>query len=277
MANFDRRRRAGGHARMGRARAATVAARLGTALREARWRSGFRQRDVADRAGISQSFVSRLERGRAVCVSLETWSVVAASVGEQFVAFLEAAPGADRPRDLEHVRRQSAVVEIAAQGGWVARPELALDPGLGRSRSIDVALVRPDARQAVVVEIWDWFDDVGAGLRGLDAKVAILAARLEKEASGSDRAPGSTRDPRPWTARGLYVVRDTRRNRTLLDELRPLFAARFGGSSVGWLRALTDPDVAPPAGDGLLWSDRAGGHLRASRLTLTRRFGPAAG
>lgn len=208
--------------------------------------------------------------------SVETWSILAATVGEQFVGFLEAAPGADRPRDLEHVRRQSAVVELASRGGWVARPELALDPGLGRSRSIDVALVRPDARQAVVVEIWDWFDDVGAGLRGLDAKVGAFATHFEAD-PGWDRPSGSHRDRPPWSVRGLYIVRGTRRNRALVAELRPLFAARFGGSSVGWLRALTDPDVAPPAADGLLWSDRAARHLRASRLRLTKRSGPAAG
>jgi hypothetical protein len=184
-----------------------------------------------------------------------TWACLAAAVGEQLVAFLEHAPGADLPRDIEHLRRQSAIVELARAGGWAALPELAIDPAAPRSHSIDVALIRRATREAVVAEVWDWFDDVGAGLRGLDAKVGVLAARLGSQ-------PG---DAPAWAVRGLYVVRGTRRNRRLIDELRPLFAARFPGSAVGWLGALTDPAHRMPVADGLLWSD-ASGALTASRL-----------
>jgi transcriptional regulator with XRE-family HTH domain len=184
-----------------------VAVRLGTALREARQAVALSQADVAERAGMSQPFISHLERGRGTAASIETWSCVAAAVGEQYVGFLERAPGAGRPRDLEHLRRQSALVEIARTGGWTALPELAIDPGSARSRSIDVALVRRVRGEAVVAEIWDWFDDVGAGMRTLDAKRVTLATRLAVE-------------PRPptgiWRVRGLYVVRDTRRNRALV-------------------------------------------------------------
>ncbi len=175
---------------------------------------------------------------------------------EQLVVFLEHAPGADRPRDLEHLRRQSALISIAAAGGWRALPELSIDPDRARSRSIDVALLRQHTGEAVVAEIWDWFDDVGAGFRGLDAKRTTMLARL---------ALPPTIDGQ-WRVRGLYVVRNTRRNHALVAELGPLFGARFQGSSAGWLRALAEPDCRLPDGDGLLWSDRAGTSLRASRL-----------
>ncbi len=256
MSSFSRAHRAGSHARVGRARAETVAARLGTALRDARQAAALSQADVAERAGMSQPFISHLERGRGTAASIETWSCVAAAVGEQYVGFLERAPGAGQPRDLEHLRRQSALVEIARTGGWTALPELAIDPGNARSRSIDVALVRRVRGEAVVAEIWDWFDDVGAGMRSLDAKTATLATRLAVE-------------PPPtgiWRVRGLYIVRDTRRNRALVGELRPLFAARFPGSSVAWLAALGDPERPVPEADGLLWSDSSGTALRASRV-----------
>jgi len=205
---------------------------------------------------MSQPFISHLERGRGTAASIETWSCVAAAVGEQYVGFLERAPGAGQPRDLEHLRRQSALVEIARTGGWTALPELAIDPGSTRSRSIDVALVRRIRGEAVVAEIWDWFDDVGAGMRSLDAKTATLATRLAVEP-----LPTGT-----WRVRGLYVVRDTRRNRALVGELRPLFAARFPGSSVAWLAALGDAERPVPEADGLLWSDSSGAALRASRF-----------
>jgi transcriptional regulator with XRE-family HTH domain len=239
----------------GRSRATSLSHRLGVGLREARQSAGLTQHELAVRSEISQARVSEIERGDGWATSVLTWARLAAAVGEQLVVFLEHAPGSDRPRDIEHLRRQSAVIEIARTGGWSGLPELAIDPAAPRSRSIDVALVRRARREAVVVEIWDWFDDVGAGLRGLDAKIGVLATRLASQSTG----------PVPWRVRGLYVVRGTRRNRRLVDELRPLFSARFPGSALAWVEALAVPGRAMPPADGLLWSD-ASGTLTASRL-----------
>ena len=242
---------------VGRQRAKVIALRTGVALRDARRSLGLNQAEVGRRSGISQVHVSRLEHGAGDRASLETWSRVAAAVGEQLAAFLERAPGADQPRDLEHLRRQSALVKIAANGGWQAMPEFAIDQGSPRSRSIDVALIRPSTREAVVAEIWDWFDDVGAGLRGLDGKVAGLSSRLAQPSTSGGVA---------WTVRALYVVRDTRRNRRLVTELSGLFGARFRGNSTAWLQALSNADNRLPLEPGFLWSDRAGLVLRPSRL-----------
>jgi transcriptional regulator with XRE-family HTH domain len=266
------RRRAGAAVHIGKARARTVATRLGMGLREARQGAGMTQSELAAKAGVSQSRESELERGRGAGASIAAWSCLAAAAGEQFVGFLERSPGADRPRDMEHLRRQSALIELATVGGWSALPELAIDPGPGRSRSIDVALVRPQTGEAVVAEIWDWFDDVGASLRGLDAKVAALSARLAVEPprsrSHAESAGGiGARPPSDWRVRGLFVVRGTRRNRSLVAELRPLFAARFDGSSVGWIRALGSHAAAMPDGHGFVWSDR---HVRLTPSRLAR-------
>jgi transcriptional regulator with XRE-family HTH domain len=251
------RRRASQFEIAGHERAKVIALRTGVALRDVRRSLGLKQAEVGRRAGISQVHVSRLEHGSEIGASLDTWARVAAAVGEQLVTFIEHVPGSDQPRDLQHVRRQSALVTIAAKGGWRALPEFAIDEGKSRSRSIDVALIRPETREAVVAEIWDWFDDVGSGLRSLDGKVAGLSSRLA-------RAGGLT--GAPWRVGALYIVRDTRRNRRLIAELGGLFAARFRGSSHGWLSALTNPDRAVPLEAGLLWSDQAGLALRPSRL-----------
>lgn len=164
----------------------------------------------------------------------------------QLAAFLEGVPGAERPRDIEHALRQSALIEFAASGGWRGLPELAVDLAV-RSRSVDVALTREVRREAAVMEIWDWFDDVGAAFRALDAKKQLLLDRLNSEAQG----------PR-WRVAACFVVRDTARNRRLLNELRPLFVARFRASSHAWLSALRDPETPMPMDDGFLWSDRSG-------------------
>jgi transcriptional regulator with XRE-family HTH domain len=257
MDDVGRIRRAGRHELAGRRRSNLIAVRLGTALREARTAAGLEQSQVATRAGVSQPLVSHLERGFGSGTTLETWSRVAAAAGEQLVAFLEHTPGTDQPRDLEHLKRQSALVSIAARGGWHAMPELAIDPSRARSRSIDVALIRRPTREAIAAEIWDWFADVGAGFRNIDGKRTTLAERLGTRGPTGDDA---------WNVRALYIVRDTRRNHELVAQVLPLFAARFPGRPSSWLKALTDPAQALPEGDGLLWSDRAGTALKVSRL-----------
>jgi hypothetical protein len=182
--------------------------------------------------------------------------MAAAAVGEQLVGFLERAPGAAPPRDIEHLRRQAALIEAARPGRWEALPELALDQGVPRSRSVDVAFVRWDCREAILVEIWDWFDDVGASLRSLDGKREALAERLVRDHGGA------------WDVRCLFVVRRTRRNERLLSELRSLFGARFNGSSLAWLGALGDAGMPMPDRDGLLWST---GTYRLQPSRLARR------
>ena len=216
-----------------------------------------RQADAAAAAGISQTRFGELERGLGAGASLETWACAAAAVGEQLVGFLDAAPGATPPRDIEHLRRQAALIELASRGGWQALPELTIDRGVVRSRSIDVALLRLERWEAVIAEIWDWFDDVGAALRSIDGKRDALGAylaSLEPDPAG-----------RSWTVGCLFIVRRTRRNERLVSELRPLFAARFTASAIGWLAALAHRDSPLPAGDGLLWSAADHTH-QASRL-----------
>ena len=254
MTNVGRLARAGLQVLAGRRRAVVVAARLGVGLRDARQASARKQAEAAAAAGISQQRYSELERGIGARASLETWAVAAAAVGEQLVGFLEHAPGATPPRDIEHLRRQSALIEFARPGGWAALPELALDPAAARSRSADVALLRRGRREAVLTEIWDWFDDVGASLRSLDGKRDALEARLAAETGGAH-----------WIVRCLFIVRRTRRNERLLAELRPLFAARFPASSRAWIDALSNAGAGLPSADGLLWSS-SGYRLQASRL-----------
>lgn len=204
-------------------------------------------------AGVSQSWVSRMEHGQGDGATLETWAAVAAAVDEQLVAYLERASGATMPRDHAHLKSQELVIRTSRPGGWRPMPEAALDPLAYRSRSVDVLLERRERRERgeiAVVEIWDWFDDVGAALRGLDGKVEATR-RLEPEGDA--------------TISGLWVVRATRRNRILVGELHALFAAKFPATSGAWLRALADPAAAMPVDSGFVWVD-----LRATRLSAAR-------
>jgi hypothetical protein len=170
-------------------------------------------------------------------------------VDTQLAAFLEAIPGADLPRDMEHLRRQQLVVAMARGGGWTARPERPIDPAARRSRSIFAELERGASREIAVVEIVDLLTDGGATMRGLADKVALV------------RRDAGAR----WTVSGLLILRSTNRNRGIIREFGDLFAARFPGSSSAWLAALRDPRPMPSS-DGLVWSSVDGSRLYAVRL-----------
>jgi transcriptional regulator with XRE-family HTH domain len=208
------------------------------------------QAQAADRAGVSQPFWSRLERGGAAHASLETLATCAAAVGTELAAFLQATPGADLPRDIEHLRRQQLVVALAVGGGWTARPERAIDPAARRSRSIDVELERAARREIAVVEIVDLLADGGDAMRGLADKEAAVRR---------DVGPG-------WSVAGLLVLRSTTRNRATVRELGDLLAARFPARSAAWLASLRDRSRPMPRADGLLWASSDGAHMFAARL-----------
>lgn len=251
----DRRRRRAAAARLeGRRRGLALMRRVGLGLRESRLALRLTQAQASERAGISQASWSRIERGTTASISLETLASCASAVGVQLATFLEARPGADLPRDLEHLRRQALVIRIAEGGGWMGQPELAIDLDAARSRSIDVHLARPAAGEIAVVEVVDLLVDGGAALRGLADKVAAVRRA----------APPGTR------VQGVLVLRATARNRATVAELAELFATRFPGSSAAWLRALTDPAVRMPDHDGFLWSNVAGTRLVTARLAASR-------
>jgi transcriptional regulator with XRE-family HTH domain len=244
------RRRSTRERRAGLGRAGYLARRMAVALVDRRRGLRLSQREVAERAGVSQREVSRLELGQGANTNVDIWAAVGAALGLQLAAYFERAPGATRPDDLEHLRRQDLVIRTAAHGGWAGSPEsLLLEEGR-YPRSIDVLLRRPATREAAVVEVWDLITDGGAAMRGLEVKVRATRERL-----GPD-----------WRVRGLLVVRGTQRNRRLVGELRALFAARYPASSAAWLRALSEPGAAMPDADGLAWTDVAGTRLIAARL-----------
>jgi transcriptional regulator with XRE-family HTH domain len=223
---------------------------MAVAIRDRRRGLRLSQRQVAERAGVSQREVSRLELGQGSNTNVDTWAAVGAALGLQLAAFFERAPGASQPHDLEHLRRQDLVIRAAARGGWTGDPESLLDDDGRYPRSIDVLIRRPARREAAVVEVWDLVTDGGAAMRGLEAKVSATRQRL-----------GPT-----WHVRGLFVVRGTLRNRSLVGDLRGVFTARFPGPSTAWLRALEDPAAPMPLEDGLIWTDVQGTRLIAARL-----------
>lgn len=243
------------------ARAADLARSLGRALRDARVRRGLRQIDVGALAALSGSTISELERGLGHDVSLLAWVRAARAAGADLRAYLEAASAATAPRDAVHLRNQELVIRTAAMGGWRARAEAPIDRDPARSRSADVLLERLRGRlvEHLFVDIWDWFDDVGASLRAYERALA----RVERYAIVTLAPEASAEDVR---VSGLWVVRATTRNRQLLADHRHLFRAHFPGSGGRALKALTDPSTAPQKESTWLWVSVSGDRLFSARL-----------
>ena len=106
----------------------------GRGSEEARLRSDFakgRRGRGRDRAAALQPDRARTRTRRRS----DTLCACAAALNVQLAAFVEAMPGADLPRDIEHLRRQNLVVATAQAGGWTAIPEAALDEDVGRAQS----------------------------------------------------------------------------------------------------------------------------------------------
>ncbi len=226
-----------------------LARRLGTSIRSGRLALGERQVDSAERAGVSQQTWSSVERGADPRVTLDTVCRCAMAVDSALRAYLERISSADRPRDAVHLRHQELVLSLARRGGWTGVPEAALDRDARTSRSLDVLLTRRS--EWAIVEIWDWFDDVGQAFRDwdrrLDALERLAIARTPPPSVAIARTRAASAPADPPRSSGVWLVRSTRRNRELVSDHGNLFRARFPGSGQAWLRALTDPLADLPA------------------------------
>jgi transcriptional regulator with XRE-family HTH domain len=245
---YTQRRRTQRQARADQ-RAEHLATFLGRALRNARRGQRSTQLAVAQLAGLSQSCWSELERGRGANVSLKVWTRASDAVGADLRGYLEGASAADAPRDSVHLKHQELVARFAADGGWRPRPEL----DLGGAGVADIVLARPS--EWALVEVWDWFADVGDAFRSWDRKIERVGATTDARVSG------------------CWVIRATRRNRELVSGHRSLFAARFPGSSRAWLASFREAPEPMPAEAALVWVSVRGDRLFASRNVSGRGSG----
>ena len=227
-------------------------AQLGGDLRASRLRRRVLQRELGDIVGVTQVTISRLELGRGGSLSLDVWQRAFAALDRQLV--LNATRDQlEQPADAGHLQIQELLLRLGRRVGYKGSFELATRPA-EPSRSVDVGLRDDRRRRLVLVECWNTIGDVGAAVRSTNRKLAE-AAQLAV-AIGGDR---------PYAVAACWVVRATTRNRALVARYPEVFVAKFPGSSLGWVRALSQRTEAPPE-TGLLWCDVA-----ATRVCAWRR------
>ena len=147
---------------------------IGRALRAVRVKKRLRQRDVAQRAGLSQQTVSDIELGRIGGMTLSTVRRVAGAIDARIIASVRWQ-GADLDRLLG--ARHSAMHEALAAAftslpEWVRLPEVSFSV-YGERGVIDILAWHPPTRSLLVIEIKTELADLQETLGTLDRKVRL--------------------------------------------------------------------------------------------------------
>jgi transcriptional regulator with XRE-family HTH domain len=229
---------------------------IGLRVRAVRHRLGWRQQDVASKAGVSQDTVSRVERGQLDSLQVRTIRAVMRVLEMELVLGARWRGGElDRLVDEGHAALGARVCELLESAGWVVRPEVSFAI-YGERGSIDVLAWHPLARILLVVEVKTTFNSAEETLRRHDVKVRL--------------APGVARERFGWAPGAvgrLLVLPDvsTARRRVARHEslLRAAYPPR-GLAALSWLR-----DAA--ASRGLLLFLSPTPPRRGSQPALSRR------
>jgi transcriptional regulator with XRE-family HTH domain len=214
----------------------------------ARIRRAWRQQDLADRAGVSRTMVSRVERGHLGQIPLGVVRATAALLDIR----IEVKPRA-RAIDLDRVvnARHAALAEFATRwlssiSGWTVRPEVSFSE-FGERGVIDLLSWHSASRSLLVVELKTELVEFGELLGTLDRK-GQLAPEIARRLGW-----------RPASVSTCLLVADSSTNR------------RRGLEHGSLLRAALPHDSR----ELLRWLKRPAGEVRALRFVSDVRPGRA--
>ena len=146
---------------------------FGNAIRALRRRSGWTQRQLADRARISQTSVSRAERGLARDLTLRTVERIAEALGARAsLRIYWQGESLDRLLDAAHAGLVDQVIQVLVAEGWEVFPEVTFAIR-GERGSIDVLAFHPGFGAMLLIEVKSVVPDMQAMLAGIDRKVRL--------------------------------------------------------------------------------------------------------
>lgn len=203
------------------------AGRLGSALRAVRLRRGWRQVDLARRAGTSDSTVSRVEHGRLDDVSFSSLARLADALDVRIDIVPRWRGGElDRMLNAGHARLHELASRLLADAGWTAAPEVSFSV-FGERGVIDTLAFHAATGSLLVVELKTEIVDV-QGLIGTVDRYRRLARRIAAE--------------RGWTAASVSVwvlLRDSDANHRRLARHATVLRSAFpddGRRMRAWLQ-----------------------------------------
>jgi transcriptional regulator with XRE-family HTH domain len=246
---------------------------LGWAIRSLRHARGWRQADLAARAGVSRTSVWLVEHGHVDRLTIRTARLVAAAAGLTLRWDPGPAPALGRARDADHARLAEATARMLTSQAWAVRPEVSYSRYGERGR-IDLLAWHAGAATLLVLEVKTVIVDVQRLLGDLDAKTRLAPSLVGQWG---------------WAGRACIpalVVAEGTTNRRRLREHAALFA-RFGmrgRTAVAWLRRPVRPEIGTMDGGLLLLIEspnanhkdrRRAGRARVRLPAAARRQMPA--
>lgn len=146
---------------------------LGKVVRALRLRLGWRQADLARRAGVSRRAISKLEREGPVGFTVRTLRRVCEPLDIDLQVYGRWRGGElDRLLDAGHAGLQARFAQLLEAAGWIVRAEVTFSH-YGERGSIDLLAFHPATGTLLVVEIKTVIADLGGLLRPLDMKVRL--------------------------------------------------------------------------------------------------------
>ena len=245
--------------------------RLGTICRALRRRLGWRQSDLAERAGVSQDQISRLERGDLGGMPFRTIRAVFAALGARFDGAVAWRGGElDRLLDERHARLVEQAATVYGGHGWQSVAEVTFQH-FGDRGAIDLLALHPATRTVAINEMKSEITSVEETHRRHDVKVR-LAPRIVEERFGW----------RPRAVGRILVVPEETSIRRVVERHPTLFGGAYpatGREVRAWVRS----PVGPLAGVWFLSPARVarrnqvGGGPRRVRAIRPRTGSEAAG
>lgn len=202
--------------------------RFGAIVRALRFKKGWRQHDLALRAGVPRSAVSKLESGKARGLRIDHLIRVTEALGGRLTLQLQWQGGdLDRLLNARHsAMHESVAKSFLALSDWVLAPEVSFSIR-GERGVIDILAWHAATRTLLVIELKTEIVDVNELMGTVDRK-RRLAVEIGRE--------------RGWEARTVavwVVVAEGTANRRRVASHATTLRAAFptdGRSIAGWLR-----------------------------------------
>jgi transcriptional regulator with XRE-family HTH domain len=204
--------------------------RFGAVVRFLRIRRGWRQADLAARAGVSQSMVSRMERGHLATLTLDAIRAVASAL-DMRVDVIGRWRGGDLDRLLgagHSALHESVARHLETRSGWRFASEVSFS-NFGERGVIDLIAWHEPTRSLLVIELKTEFVDMNELLGTLDRK--------QRNAAQIARERGWLVDPSSVSV--WVIVAETSTNRQRATDHRTMLGTAYpsdGRSMRGWLR-----------------------------------------
>ena len=172
---------------------------VGPRLRQLRELKALSARQVADRAGVSAAYLSRLENGR-VSPTVATLARLVSAMGETMATLFQDAPGAETTvvrRDQRHLMHSRGVLDSQVTPGWATRLEILeslVEPGGGSSGRLHTHAGEEECVLVLEGELELW---LGTDRHHLD---------VGDSATFDCRTPHRWRNPSTEPSRVLWII-----------------------------------------------------------------------